>query len=60
MGIDEVLEVGALSKGNIVANHLEALDHCPVTRSQLMDSVKEQLLTDKVHIPLDGATILAS
>lgn len=60
MGIEEVLEVSTLSKGNIVANHLEALDHCPVTRRQLMDSVKEQLLTDKVHIPLDGATILAS
>ncbi len=59
MGIEETLEVAELSKGNIVANHLEALDHCPVTRRQLKDSVKEQSLTDRVHVPDDGETILA-
>lgn len=59
MGIEEALEVAALSKGYIVANHLEALDHCPVTRCQLKDSVKEQSLTDRVIIPDDGETILA-
>lgn len=57
MGVDDVLEVGALSTGHIIANHLEALDHCPVTRQQLKAAVANQPWADRVHVPADGETI---
>lgn len=35
MGVDEVIELTRLAPGTVVANHLEALSHCPVTRCAL-------------------------
>jgi L-ascorbate metabolism protein UlaG (beta-lactamase superfamily) len=58
MDIEEALKVAEISKGNIIANHLEALDHCPVTRSDLNKSVKIQNLEKRFFIPQDGESII--
>jgi hypothetical protein len=50
MGIDDVREVVARVPV-VVAVHLEALNHCPVTRAELAAAVPG------VVIPRDGATV---
>ncbi|MFY0665794.1 MAG: MBL fold metallo-hydrolase [Natronospirillum sp.] len=57
MGLEDVLAVSAISAGVIIANHLEALDHCPVTRQQLMDLASEHDLKERLLVPSDGETI---
>ena len=43
--------------GRVVANHLEALNHCPTTRAVLRQSLEEKDLASKVSIPEDGETV---
>ncbi|WP_428268165.1 MBL fold metallo-hydrolase [Haliangium sp.] len=38
----------------VVLNHLEALDHCPTTRSGLGERMAAEGLAARVHIPEDG------
>lgn len=57
MTLEEVLEVIALAPGAVVANHLEALDHCPTTRKALGEAARARGLEHKLRIPLDGETI---
>lgn len=54
MTLDDVLHFVELAPGLVVANHMEALNHCPVTRSQLRAKVEEHGHSGKVHIPEDG------
>jgi hypothetical protein len=35
MGLSDVMEIGRLAKSQVIANHLEALDRCPVTRESM-------------------------
>ncbi|MES2818017.1 MAG: MBL fold metallo-hydrolase [Pseudomonadota bacterium] len=53
----DILTALTLNHGLIVANHLEALDHCPVTRAQLHQEAIRRHLADRLHIPLDGETL---
>ena len=57
MGIAEAIKVGELSKGQIIANHLESLDHCPVTRKELRAEVLIKRWQTKFYIPDDGETL---
>ena len=57
MSLEEVLEFTALAPGIVVANHLEALNHCPLSRSQLKSTAKLAGLDHKMRIPQDGETI---
>lgn len=57
MGAEEVLAVARLSTGVIVANHLESLDHCPVTRQELRRMGEEQQLGARLRVPEDGETL---
>ncbi len=52
--IDELVELIALAPGDVVLNHLEALDHCPTTRRGLRMRMRDEGLTQRVHIPEDG------
>ena len=42
--------------GRVVANHLEALNHCPTTRVQLREELEKNGLASKVWIPEDGVS----
>lgn len=57
MGAGDMLTASQISTGKVIANHLEALDHCPVTRKQLMDLRKREKLEDRLLIPEDGETL---
>ena len=54
MSIEEVMEFTALAPGRVVANHLEALNHCPITRAQVATAAKAAGLCEKLSIPADG------
>jgi L-ascorbate metabolism protein UlaG (beta-lactamase superfamily) len=43
-------------RANVVAVHLETVNHCLLTRQALRDSLAEQHLSGRVRIPADGQT----
>ena len=57
MPSDEVWDFINLSPGKVIANHMEALNHCPVKRQTLRNLLKERDISDKVFIPLDGGVL---
>ncbi|WP_111655548.1 MBL fold metallo-hydrolase [Isoalcanivorax indicus] len=58
MGAEDILAVSGITKGVIIANHLEALDHCPVTREQLTTLRDKQGLGERLRVPDDGETVV--
>ncbi len=57
MGLQDAIEIGKLSSGKLIANHLEALDHCPVTRHSIHSEVKIRGWEHRFFIPNDGGSI---
>ncbi len=57
MSSDELLAFIRLCPGKVIANHMEALNHCPLNRQHFAQLVKQHGLQDKVLIPLDGQTL---
>ncbi len=51
---DELVTLAHAAPGRVVLNHLEALDHCPVTREELRQHMAAEGLADRVHVPADG------
>jgi L-ascorbate metabolism protein UlaG (beta-lactamase superfamily) len=58
MGIDETLEFTRLSHGTVVANHLEAISHCPTTRKALAEAAARAGVGGRLLIPEDGETLI--
>ena len=54
MPLNEMLEFVQLAPGKVIATHMEALNHCPVTRAQFRGAMIQAGLIDKVFIPDDG------
>ena len=50
----DVIEACALAPGLVLANHLEALDHCPTTRADLAAMAAQAGLQHRLWIPQDG------
>ncbi|MCE3264487.1 MAG: Zn-dependent hydrolase [Pseudoduganella sp.] len=57
MGVEEVLQFAAAARGIVVANHLEALSHCPVQRTQLVDAARRAGLGQRLQVPADGQSL---
>ncbi len=58
MGPSEVLELARLSAPMLVlANHLEAISHCPPTRAGLLEAAHAAGLQGRVLAPADGETL---
>jgi L-ascorbate metabolism protein UlaG (beta-lactamase superfamily) len=57
MGVDEVIEFARIAKGCVVANHMEAISHCPVRRDGLRDAAVRAGLASRLLIPADGETL---
>ena len=53
MTLDEIVRFVETAPGKVIANHLEALNHCPTTRASLKDELERRGLLDKVMIPED-------
>jgi len=58
MPMDEIVLFVKNASGKVIANHLEALNHCPTKRSQLKKVLQENDLLLKTFIPNDGETII--
>jgi hypothetical protein len=52
------LEFIRRSPGIVIANHLEALNHCPVTRDELQAAVAQAGFTAKTRVPKDGEVMV--
>ena len=57
MGLSEAIEMGELSEGKLVANHLESLDHCPVTRESIQSEIRVKGWEHRFFVPQDGESI---
>ncbi|MCE1188339.1 MAG: MBL fold metallo-hydrolase [Ignavibacteria bacterium] len=56
MSHSDILETVTLAPNHVYANHMEALNHCPITRSALSQSLASHELLARVWIPEDGDT----
>lgn len=54
----DAVELARLTTGRVLANHLEALDHCPTTRAELRAAAQEAGLADRLLVPDDGERYL--
>ncbi len=57
MTMNDIIKFTKNSSGIVIANHLEAVNHCPTTRTQLANEFKIHGLLAKARIPNDGETI---
>lgn len=58
MGPSDVVDVSALApSARVVAVHMEALNHCPVTRAQILETAAEHGISDRVFAPADGEVL---
>ncbi len=57
MNMEDIIRFIENSPFKVIANHLEALNHCPTTREQLRTELKARNLDHKVFIPEDGEAI---
>ncbi len=57
MGPDEVIALAGIAHGTVVANHLEALSHCPPTRAALAAAAVAAGVDARLRIPADGETL---
>lgn len=55
---DDVLAACAMTPGVIIANHLEALDHCPTSRATLAADGARAGFAHRLRIPQDGETLV--
>jgi L-ascorbate metabolism protein UlaG (beta-lactamase superfamily) len=58
MDTQQALQLVAIGTGRFVANHLEALDHCPTTRAGLLEAARRRGLADRLCVPADGETLV--
>ncbi len=54
---EEILTFIDQAPGQVIANHMEALNHCPTTRAELREELTKRGLSKRVHIPADGEQI---
>lgn len=54
MRMDDILKFVKNAPNEVIANHLEAVNHCPTTRNQLENEVSKIGLSEKIFIPNDG------
>lgn len=52
--VDELVRLVRAAPGEVIFNHLEALDHCPTRRDALRERMSEEGLAARVWIPEDG------
>ncbi|MDX6191151.1 MBL fold metallo-hydrolase [Flavobacterium sp. Fl-318] len=57
MRMSDILKFTALAPGNVFANHLEALNHCPTTREELKLALGNSDLLSKTAVPNDGECV---
>ena len=57
MDAAQALELTSRGDGIFIANHLEALDHCPTRRADLLAQALSKGLDHRLLVPADGQTL---
>lgn len=57
MSLDEIVECVRLAPYKVICNHLEALNHCPISRDELKNRLEKEGLLSKCFIPKDGEVV---
>lgn len=58
MTAEDVVRVcRAAPEARVIATHMEAINHCPLTRAALAEALEDHGLSDRVGIPADGETL---
>lgn len=57
MRMDEILELITISPKIVIANHMDALNHCSISRKILRERLQTEGLLDKVLMPQDGEVL---
>jgi len=57
MNVEDILKFVKNSSGKVIANHMESINHCPLTRKELKRILTSNALLNKVFIPEDGELI---
>ena len=58
MPLEEIIKFAKVAPDKVVANHLEALNHCPTTRVQLKQALENEGLLTRSFVPDDGETLV--
>ena len=56
MTLEDVLAFTKDAPGKVIANHLEAVNHCPTSRQDLKRALEAEELQEKTWVPKDGDT----
>lgn len=54
MKMEDIVKFVKNSPNKVIANHLEAVNHCPITREELRSELANKGLIEKTLIPKDG------
>ncbi len=57
MTMEDIIKFTINAPKKVIANHLEAVNHCPTTREKLEKELKKNGLLEKVKIPYDGEVL---
>ena len=57
MNVQEVMAAAALTDALVIANHMDALDHCPDSRADLLAAAQREGLAHRVLAPVDGQSL---
>jgi L-ascorbate metabolism protein UlaG (beta-lactamase superfamily) len=57
---EELVTLARQAPGQVVFNHMEALDHCPLTRAELRARLEAEGLASRAHLPEDGEPLTFS
>ena len=57
MTVKDIVKFIENAPNKVIANHMEAVNHCPTTRKQLREILLEKNLLQKTYIPEDGELI---
>ena len=58
MNVDDILKFVKNTSGKVIANHMESINHCPLTRKKLKEVLINNKLIDNVLIPDDGELMI--
>jgi len=58
MNEDDILKFIKNTSGKVIANHMESINHCPLTRKKLKDILIDHNLINNVLIPEDGELMI--
>ncbi|WP_299617235.1 MBL fold metallo-hydrolase [uncultured Tenacibaculum sp.] len=57
MTLDDIVKFVENAPHKVIANHMEAVNHCPITRAKLSAVLTQKGLIHKTYIPEDGEVI---